>query len=188
MTIVASAISPMAMASPASENRLMVWPNAASGSAVNSVPSSSTQIGATAARTFLSATRDHEDDDDQLVDDAPGRSSSACPRSAPSGRRSGRSRCPSGSDGLSCSSFCSQRAGDGQDVPALLHDGDAADDFAGAVEIGDAAAQVVARPAGSRRPSAAPAAPARSRPRTRNSSLSRLVGVERRRAADTRGW
>ncbi len=56
MTMVASAISPMAMASPASENRLIVWSNAASGSTVNSVPSSSTQTGATAARTFLSAT------------------------------------------------------------------------------------------------------------------------------------
>ena len=56
MTIVASAISPMAIASPASENRLIVWPNAESGSAVKSVPSSSTQTGAIAARTFFSAT------------------------------------------------------------------------------------------------------------------------------------
>ncbi len=56
MTIVASAISPMAIASPASANRLMVWSKAESGSAVNSVPSSRMQTGATAARTFFSAT------------------------------------------------------------------------------------------------------------------------------------
>ena len=51
---------------------------------------------------------------------------------------------PSGSDALSASSFCSRLAGDREHVPALLHDRDAADDLAGAVEIGDPAAQVVA--------------------------------------------
>ena len=59
----------MAIASPASENRLIVWPNSVSGSAVNSVPSRSTQIGATDARTFLERDADDENDDEQLVDD-----------------------------------------------------------------------------------------------------------------------
>ena len=37
-----------------------------------------------------------------------------------------------------------QRLGDREDVASLLHDGDAADDFTLAVEVGDAPAQVVA--------------------------------------------
>ena len=37
-----------------------------------------------------------------------------------------------------------ERSGHGQDVAALLHDGDAPDDLARAVEVGDAASQVVA--------------------------------------------
>ena len=55
ITIVASAISPMAIERPASANRLIVWSNADSGSAVNSVPSRRMDTGATAARTFFSA-------------------------------------------------------------------------------------------------------------------------------------
>ena len=52
MTIVASAISPMAIARPASENRLIVWLKPTSGIAVKSVLSSRMAIGPTAVRTF----------------------------------------------------------------------------------------------------------------------------------------
>jgi hypothetical protein len=52
ITIVASAISPIAIARPASENRLIVWPSTASGSAVNSTLSSRIAIGPMAVRTF----------------------------------------------------------------------------------------------------------------------------------------
>ena len=69
ITMVASAISPMAIASPASENRLIVWPNAASGRAVNSVPSSSTQTGADGGADVSQRHGNDEDDDEQLVDD-----------------------------------------------------------------------------------------------------------------------
>ena len=55
ITIVASAISPMAIDRPASANRLMVWSKRRGGRAVNSVPSSRMQTGATAARRFFSA-------------------------------------------------------------------------------------------------------------------------------------
>ncbi len=52
ITIVASTISPIAMKSPASENRLMVWSNAASGIAVNRTPSSRIETGAIAVRAL----------------------------------------------------------------------------------------------------------------------------------------
>ena len=52
MTIVASAISPIAIARPASENRLIVWPKPTSGSAVNSMLKSRMAIGPTAVRMF----------------------------------------------------------------------------------------------------------------------------------------
>ena len=55
ITIVASAISPTAIASPASDNRLIVWPNAASGNTVNRQPSNSTATGAIAARPLRNA-------------------------------------------------------------------------------------------------------------------------------------
>ena len=50
MTMVASSMAPMAMHSPASENRLMVWPKAESGSTVKSVLSSRMAIGPTDER------------------------------------------------------------------------------------------------------------------------------------------
>ena len=94
---------------------------------------------------------------------------------------------PSGSDGLSASSFCSSVAGDGQDVPALLHDRDAADDLAGAVEIGDAAAQVVAdlQVADVLELHRLPAAVAAEHEEL---ELVDAVAARRRRAAGTRGW
>ncbi len=52
MTIVASAISPIAMARPASENRLIVWRKPTSGIAVKSVLRSRMAIGPTAVRMF----------------------------------------------------------------------------------------------------------------------------------------
>ena len=52
MTIVASAISPIAMARPASENRLIVCLKPTSGIAVKSVLSSRMAIGPTAVRMF----------------------------------------------------------------------------------------------------------------------------------------
>ena len=55
ITIVASAISPTAIASPARDSKLIVWPNAASGSTVNKHPSNSTVTGATAARPLRNA-------------------------------------------------------------------------------------------------------------------------------------
>ena len=80
-----------------------------------------------------------------------------------------------------------QRVGHGQHVAALLHDRDAADDFAGAVEIGDAAAQVVA---------GLQVADVLQLDRLavlvaaehEELELLEVRGVERRRAADTRGW
>ena len=53
MTMVASAISPMAIARPASENRLIVCLKPTSGNAVNSVLNSRMAIGPIAVRTFL---------------------------------------------------------------------------------------------------------------------------------------
>ena len=50
---------------------------------------------------------------------------------------------PSGSEALELFEPLFERSRHRQDVPALLHDGDAADDLAGAVEVGDAAPQVV---------------------------------------------
>ena len=50
--MVASAISPIAIARPASENRLIVWLKPTSGSAVNNTPKSRMAIGPTAVRMF----------------------------------------------------------------------------------------------------------------------------------------
>ena len=187
MTIVASAISPMAIASPASENRLMVWSNADERQRGEQRAEQQHADRRHRRADVLQRDGDDEDDDDQLVDDAPGRSSSACPRSAPSGRRSGRSRCPPAATALSSSSFCSSASRHGQDVAALLHDGDAADDLAGAVEIGDAAPQVVADLQVADVLAAAPAGPL-GRGRGRGTRACRGSRCRRRRAADTRGW
>ena len=57
ITIVASAISPMAMARPANENKLIVCRIATRGIAVNSVLSRRMAIGPTAVRIFLRNSR-----------------------------------------------------------------------------------------------------------------------------------
>ena len=51
---------------------------------------------------------------------------------------------PAGERRLQLLELCPKRVGHRQHVAALLHDGDAAHDLAGAIEIGDSAAEVVA--------------------------------------------
>ena len=175
MTIVASAISPMAIARPASENRLIVWPKPTSGSAVNSVPSSRMadrrrpRCGRSSETTAITS-----DQHDQLDSRASRRTSSSVVPDP--------GRAIVGGDDLdalpaatavSCSSFCSERARDRQDVLVLLHDHDAADDFAGAVEVDGAAPLVVADLEVADVLQVDRRARRASRPTTRNSSLSR---------------
>ena len=144
ITIVASAISPIAIARPASENRLIVWLKPTSGSAVNSVLSSRIAIGPIGGPDVAQKQQRHDDQHDQLdaqrLEELPQ-------------RRPDPGRAIVGGDDLdalpaatrrSCCELLLERARDRQDVLVLLHDRDAADDFAGAVEIDGAAALVVA--------------------------------------------
>ena len=87
MTIVASAISPIAIARPASENRLIVCLKPTSGSAVNSVLSSRMAIGPTAVRMFLQEQQRHDDEHDQLDAQRLEELPAASPRSRPIDRR-----------------------------------------------------------------------------------------------------
>ena len=142
MTMVASAISPMAIASPASENRLIVWPNSVSGSAVNSVPSRSANRRDRRA-DVPERDADDENDDEQLVDNGLKEVRERVPDEgcAIVGRDELDAR---GKRRLQLLEPSPQRVGHRQHVAALLHDGDAAHDLAGAIEIGNAAAEVVA--------------------------------------------
>ena len=87
---------------------------------------------------------DHEDDDDQLVAE---RLDEILQR-LPDERRPvvGRHQLDAGGQRrLELLQLAAERVGHGQHVSALLHDGNAAHDLAGAVQIRDPAAQVVAR-------------------------------------------
>ena len=144
ITMVASAISPMAIDSPARANRLMVWSNADSGSAVNSVPSEQHADRRDRGAQVLQRQRDDHDDDEQLVADrleeirqrVPDQPGAVVGRDELDALRA--ASVPTAAS-LSC-----KRARDREHVAPLLHDGDAADDLSLAVEIGDAPPQVVA--------------------------------------------
>jgi hypothetical protein len=111
---------------------------------VNNVPRSSTQIRRHGRPQVAKRNTDHEDDDDQLVTERLGE----ILQRLPDERRPivGRDQLDAGGQGrLELLQLAAQRVGHGQHVAALLHDGNAAHDLTGAVQIRDAATQVVAR-------------------------------------------